>query len=209
VLTGSVWLCVAQGRASEHMARKKLAAVLGATVAVTLHDLRAAAFAPSMLAAGSSRHSLCSSTGPALLAAGVLRCEGDMTAACSGQSQRRGRMLLLSAAASKAAEDNTSPTPAKTTAVETRAPVAGKAVIALCAFGCVLGFYALYVGTMANAPPPVGARRGATLAQARRAQPLHGRSTASDSASSKPTGHGAFSRSPTPSMALFITWLSP
>ena len=35
-----------------------------------------------------------------------------------------------------------------------------------------------------------------------------GRSTASDSASSKPTGHGAFSRCPTPSMAFFITWLS-
>ena len=78
-----------------------LTRVLVPPAAVTLHDLRAAAFAPSMLAAGSSRHSLCRSTGPALLAAGVLRCEGDMTAACSGQSQRRGRMLLLSAAASK------------------------------------------------------------------------------------------------------------
>jgi len=51
--------------------------------------------------------------------------------------------------------------------------VAGKAVIALCAFGCVLGFYALYVGTMANAPPPVGARsaKGAATSAFKVAKP--------------------------------------
>ena len=36
-------------------------------------------------------------------------------------------------------------------------------MVALCALGCLLGCYALYVGTMANAPPPVSgkAARGA------------------------------------------------
>lgn len=124
-------------------------------MAVMLHDLRAAAFAPPLLAAVSPRQSLLRSVRPGLLAA---RCvfESERTACCTGPLSR-GRLLRLSAAASEqAAEENTSPKPAKkTAAVEKHAAVPGKAVVALCALGCVLGFYALYVGTLANAPPPV------------------------------------------------------
>ena len=68
-------------------------------VAVMLHDLRAAAFAPPLLAAVSPRQSLLRSVRPGLLAA---RCvfESERTACCTGLLSR-GRLLRLSAAASE------------------------------------------------------------------------------------------------------------
>jgi vitamin-K-epoxide reductase (warfarin-sensitive) len=48
--------------------------------------------------------------------------------------------------------------PAEPGGLEKQTAAPGQTVAALCALGCVLGLYAFYVGTMATASPPVGAR---------------------------------------------------